>query len=401
MPPRRSILDESSSFSAAGPALPAYEPPHLPLTVSQAQNLQALARDTENLQKTILAALEVLSNAAGDLGERTPVNGGGDDNDDDDDDENPIKGGGERSKQTIAQQQKILDSIEEMARRLVDASVEVKDYKAVVSQLAEGSFEGARLAAPMRRRIRQRVGDALDSDDDDAEGPDGEAERLVSVEEGLWAQYKAGVQRRKESYEQLGMREKYGNVKEYVDFRRMLWDSQHPNEPMPNVRHWFDVQSSNQEGAADEAEDSELEIAQEKQSFNCPLTLKMFEHPVTSTICPHSFEKAAIFEMIQTARPRGSVKCPVPGCTKTLTVATLKMDRILERKVKRERERQEQEKNWMDEDEDENENGDNADEGQRLTNIKTEKVNKKGKRTRTRTVALESDVEELDNDEDE
>ena len=48
----------------------------------------------------------------------------------------------------------------------------------------------------------------------------------------------------------------------------------------------------------DEDEDDEVAIAREKTSLKCPITLLPFRMPVTSRKCPHSFEKEAIFGMI-------------------------------------------------------------------------------------------------------
>lgn len=59
-----------------------------------------------------------------------------------------------------------------------------------------------------------------------------------------------------------------------------------------------------------------------------------------STICGHSFSAAAIQEYIKNARA-----CPASGCRKMLTMAVLKYDKDLEKKVKiaaRQRRRQEE-----------------------------------------------------------
>ena len=81
----------------------------------------------------------------------------------------------------------------------------------------------------------------------------------------------------------------------------------------------------------DEMEDEEAEddiaIARERISTRCPLTLREFDDPITSRKCPHTFEKSAIFGLIESIPPsngrRGAnssnnaskqVNCPITGC---------------------------------------------------------------------------------------
>ncbi|KAI4102856.1 MAG: hypothetical protein L6R37_004118 [Teloschistes peruensis] len=124
--------------------------------------------------------------------------------------------------------------------------------------------------------------------------------------------------------------------------------------------------------------DDDLILQTTKHPTTCPLTLLPFQHPVTSTLCPHSFEKSAILEMLRSSSacrlatvtdgssdiavmhyipennrrgggapvPPGYVrvaKCPVSGCTKTLSEAEIKEDNVLARRMKREKERKERE----------------------------------------------------------
>ena len=109
-------------------------------------------------------------------------------------------------------------------------------------------------------------------------------------------------------------------------------------------------------------EDSDVEIASERISLKCPITLLPFKDPLSSTKCPHSFEKDAILDMLRLSsdylpftasqeleltqiRDRRAlerkkkemgtpiVECPVCSCT--LVAADLKPDPVLLRKVKR------------------------------------------------------------------
>lgn len=79
--------------------------------------------------------------------------------------------------------------------------------------------------------------------------------------------------------------------------------------------------------------------------MKCPLTLQLFQDPVTSTKCPHSFEREAILGMISRSTfyipaPAGrgprrtrALKCPV--CSIPLTNDDLRYDPVLLRKVRR------------------------------------------------------------------
>ena len=110
--------------------------------------------------------------------------------------------------------------------------------------------------------------------------------------------------------------------------------------------------------AADHDSESDIEVAGEKISLKCPLTLLPMQEPLTSTKCPHSFEGEAILDMIKSsntvinvdanstqtqtqwkgARGIKGIKCPV--CSVMLTEADLHRDEVLVRKIRREQEKE-------------------------------------------------------------
>ncbi|KAL8932955.1 MAG: hypothetical protein Q9211_006039 [Gyalolechia sp. 1 TL-2023] len=90
--------------------------------------------------------------------------------------------------------------------------------------------------------------------------------------------------------------------------------------------------------------------------------------PLTSTLCPHSFEKSAILSMLDAstlkaasgvpgARGSGEKAMKCPECEVELTASNLRQDPILVRKIRRieEQERKEREREEGDEDEDDDE----------------------------------------------
>lgn len=68
-------------------------------------------------------------------------------------------------------------------------------------------------------------------------------------------------------------------------------------------------------------DDDDLEVASERISLKCPVTLLPMRQPVSSRKCPHSFEQAAILELLAVSRERApgdgrgkmqnAMKCPV------------------------------------------------------------------------------------------
>jgi len=77
-------------------------------------------------------------------------------------------------------------------------------------------------------------------------------------------------------------------------------------------------------------EDDDIEVGGVTQDFKCPITLTPLQDPLTSKVCKHSYSGAAIREYLS----RGVKKCPATGCNKKITLADLKEDKALERKVK-------------------------------------------------------------------
>lgn len=104
----------------------------------------------------------------------------------------------------------------------------------------------------------------------------------------------------------------YAQNNDYVGFKKLVYDAQFPGDdapPMPHSSTWFSNPSSNVPdphaggaavviGSQLAAGNDELTVASERISIKCPITLLHMKDPVTSTKCPHSFEKDAILSMI-------------------------------------------------------------------------------------------------------
>lgn len=114
-----------------------------------------------------------------------------------------------------------------------------------------------------------------------------------------------------------------------------------------------------EDGDASDDED-DLEVGGVTQDYKCPISLTTLVNPMTSyvtsmacmrrflnnassKVCGHSFSGAVIQDYLKKAGKDG-ISCPAAGCTKRLTMAALKHDKDLEKKVRiAERNRQRQE----------------------------------------------------------
>lgn len=88
----------------------------------------------------------------------------------------------------------------------------------------------------------------------------------------------------------------------------------------------------------DDAEDSDDEIRVERQEsdkeneLKCPLTTDIFEEPMKSLKCNHNFSKAAVLSLFKN---KNTIKCPVAGCSQTLSERDLEPNNRLKMKVER------------------------------------------------------------------
>ena len=125
----------------------------------------------------------------------------------------------------------------------------------------------------------------------------------------------------------------YAQNNDYVGFKKLVYDAQFPDDdapPMPHSSTWFSDQTQDAAtggavavaGSQPAAANDDLTVASERISIKCPITLLPMKDPVTSTKCPHSFEKEAILSMINASdvRAEGSggrgggqkaMQCPI------------------------------------------------------------------------------------------
>ncbi|KAK9452178.1 zinc-finger of the MIZ type in Nse subunit-domain-containing protein [Limtongia smithiae] len=148
--------------------------------------------------------------------------------------------------------------------------------------------------------------------------------------------------------------DKFKDNQSLQQFRKMIWDAKYGGDgndddedaELPPVKDWFDAAgqilsiTEIREKMREVNEDDDIVVAGEKRSLNCPVSLQLYEDPVTSTVCPHSFSKNAIMQLFLQGRHRiNSIECPVAGCHQTLTRDNLASDGVLARRVERYKQR--------------------------------------------------------------
>ncbi|GAQ03371.1 hypothetical protein ALT_0692 [Aspergillus lentulus] len=389
---------------ASTPPLPAYEPPIAPLNAAGHNAIIALlnAPSLRQLKTHIQRAEEKLTDSAGEVNERltdarvryqkerarkrkrangeTPgaegvsakqEEGENDNENDDDDDGEEIN----RLARLEEQVQSVTEELEARMRQTIDAEVKLEGLKGVLADMAKEAEEatvagaGARAAGLRSRRTRRRRGDD-EEDQDPEEGDDEDYEATPEPQmTGIPLSRRLDQKLDEESARWTGqsLTQRYSTNNAYVGFYRIIHDAKHPGDdipPLPHASTWFahmedphaattstadqtSARRTRQRRSPSAADSDEIAIERERISLKCPLTLLPFRDPVTSTKCPHSFEREAITDMIarsSTTVPgppsRGrrnnrirSVKCPV--CSVVLTAEDLRSDPVLLRRVRR------------------------------------------------------------------
>ncbi|KAI4158668.1 MAG: hypothetical protein LQ342_007247 [Letrouitia transgressa] len=284
------------------------------------------------------------------------------------------------------QVESMTNQMEESTRHVIDAAAKVEgmekalrdlDTDANAAAATQGSLGNS---LPSRSQRSRRLGKTqLEEDEDDDEDFDDD-EHTPALGPPPTETLKRKLQDWDRDYASLPLRDRYASHNAYIGFRKIVHDSRHPEDdppPMPHASTWFSdaaasTASSQRRGAdgddnksvpanqggggggtqeAEEDEEEEVTIARERRTLRCPLTLLPLHDPLSSTRCPHAFEREAILSMLAAAaRGRGgggggssSMKCP--ECEAELSKETLVVDPVLVRKIRRieERERRERE----------------------------------------------------------
>lgn len=252
-------------------------------------------------------------------------------------------------------QEKVNDATEELEqsmRAVIDSGV--------AAQRIEDALEWLRQNAPvqleqeyqtqMTQRATQRQSQTqrhnADGDEDVDEGSaptpgptpgptplDGSRVALTGASE----LYTDRMQRKKDDYTSLSLIARYARNNDYRSFKGIVHDAMY-GDSGPTLGHedtWFTDTGSPAPGVTDTRrsafeDDDDIIVDKVKMSTTCPITFQQYKDPITSTKCPHTFEKNAILDMIRNSMNRvggggqrgvgeRAIECPCTGCSQVPT----------------------------------------------------------------------------------
>ncbi|KAL8851873.1 MAG: hypothetical protein Q9221_003196 [Calogaya cf. arnoldii] len=424
--------------SNAANALPAYQPLTHPLNPTAQHALHNLptTHPLNDLKQRLSTASNHLNEVTGDLNDQYQVkkaefdkqksqkaarakeleSSQGADNDDED---------GDRPMQDAwTEVENLTGKMEARTRLVIDIQARVENTETVLKELnanvtngrtSTQSTLGASQFRTQTQRQRRRHRPGHDEDDSEDDHDDNDAAPEDAPTPALTV-FKTKLSTASSNYNSLSMSDRYTSHNTYIGFRQIVHDSRHPNDdtPMPHHSTWFPTDNQPSTTAPQPnrrnnkrpkptpppSEDDEIQIAREKRSIRCPITLLPLSNPLTSTRCPHSFESEAILNMLSASPLRAhnssndqnnkptlstlprdktavnALKCP--ECEVLLTKETLRMDAALVRKIKKIAEVERRQQNGDDEDDDNEAGGDGRDKIEEVTSSPVLSRGKKG-----------------------
>lgn len=436
--PRHSTMASRARQSTAEPTqqrrgakeLPPYEKPAFPLNPWSQRALEDLARDKrlKDLNEQLTEAQAALGTTAGEINDRLYLK------------ERALKKQrNQRDEDAEAQADlernidEFKDKVERMTQRMDEGMRKMIDAKHSVQAIREslaGTHRDARENAHTQATLQQ---ERTQYEDFQPTDPAAATQDLPAPIELFRAKREDATLR----YQSNSLTARYAHDNQYRDFRRIVHDARHPDGDvqLPHHDDWFEDGPAPAPGTtgrvrADEDDDSDVDIAvsRAKISTTCPLTLAEFRKPLTSKLCPHSFEADAILNMIRRSgsrdpNVRGGVQvhqCPVPGCSQMLSVDDLHEDAVLVRQIRRLQAAKQREQEDAEDDDEDGEGGptvieDDGDDAEdvddvvegRSTQVKKEPRTQRGASKPPRSTArgsnnarpMEIDDDETDEDE--
>lgn len=334
----------SARQSRVATELPDYQPPAHPLNLSAQQAIRDLPRShkLDALKSHLKAANNHLTESAAEVNdhfqERVAQN----------EKRNARRAGAATSSQVSANEdtEREMDDmrtatdamttkLERSVRMVIDAGEEVKVVEEALRELDANVTAGRGVLAPTQSTLgasqfRQNHGLDVDGEENEDEN------RGQGAVEAL----KQKIGQHRTAYNASTMTDRYASHNDYVGFKKIVHDAHYPGEeapPMPHASTWFGDGGGNsfsqhqssggglRGGATQPDEDDDLVMASERISVKCPITLTEMKEPVSSTKCPHNFERQAFLEMVNSSEMRvgaegrrnagtKAMRCPVAGC---------------------------------------------------------------------------------------
>lgn len=352
MAPTRSRPSASAARQSRVPTeLPDYQPPAHPLNLSAQQAIRDLPRShkLDALKSRLKAANNHLTESAAEINdhfqERNAQN-----------EKRKARRAAAMSSQESnedverefdemrAATDEMTGRLERGVRMVIDAGEEVKVVEQALRELDTNITAGRGVLAPTQSTLgasqfRQNQRQGIEDDENEAE----------NVGPGAVEALKQKIAENRAAYKHSNMTARYASHNNYIGFKKIVHDAQYPGEeapPMPHASTWFGegdgAQSSSNSGpgATQPDEDDDLVMASERISVKCPITLTEMKDPVSSTKCPHNYERQAFLEMVKSSglringdgrRNNGTkfMRCPVTGCDVVSTSSNIKSSRML------------------------------------------------------------------------
>lgn len=315
--------------------LPPYEPPTCPLTDDHKRQLKDLCtgRINDTYEKQAAESVKLLSTSAYGINERVTTRKATAAQDaeraakrrrvGDEGEGGEEAAAAERAEGAVRELEEevlgLATQIEEAMREALDMQATLEDEKSTLRDLPE-------LVTARQQGLVEQAQQDREADEADADTPEVPGVPILDI-------LKEACGTKAAEYDRMTPYEKYAVNNKYIDFRQSWHEGlyQNPDDiPLPDATRWFDRdgrprlearRDEQQQGGADEDqdqdgdEDDDIQIAREKRSFRCPLSLAVIQEPYTCRLCKHFFEKSAITEYIKGSNGRGRVaKCPVSGC---------------------------------------------------------------------------------------
>ena len=233
------------------------------------------------------------------------------------------------------------NKLEASARQLVDSGDEVNRFGNALKALDENiQGDTPRRNKPQSQstlgasQFRPTHPDEVNSRADEMEEEDPDSQNRDQPRSAL-TMLKDSISHQRDSYDSLSMTDRYAFHNDYTNFRKIVHDAQHPGErapPLPHPSTWFsDTNSAHgmsehmTRGSQAVEEDDDIAIETERISVKCPITLTEMKDPVSSTKCPHNYERQGFLDMLASSALRvgadgrrnpgtQAMRCPVPGC---------------------------------------------------------------------------------------
>jgi E3 SUMO-protein ligase NSE2 len=341
------LPNRSSNVASRRLELPTYEPPTKPLTEKARLNLLRVVNNNANrkLQEQYKKAGECITISAGEINDvliekerrvkrKQDKRSDGAQNEED-----------QEAMKSFEEMQEMVDRttirMEEAIRKLIDGGQYVADMISTLDAMRQEQIALQPSLSMSSQGMRTRQQDTS-SDDEDPDPTIPVSTAHSSQISGASDSFQRSFNEAQDRYMNSSAAERYSRHNDYIGFRRAVHDAHFGDAEqeyeLPRQSEWFTSDNDPAPGitlreARQLAEGMtvgvELAVVKSKMEMTCPLTLKEFEDPVTSTKCPHSFERTAIMELINssTARAGGSnrrgardgrkvVHCPSRGCDK-------------------------------------------------------------------------------------